>query len=152
MRLRLIGCNVILTTALGLFVGAGLTGCTKESPKGGPGAPSAPNTTGANTDSFTLKAPSATTSITQGQDHEVTVSVSRGSKFDQDVKVTFKAPAGIEIKPDTATAKKGSDDIKVSVHAKADAKVGKEDVEVIGTPTNGAATTVRFPVEVKAKS
>jgi hypothetical protein len=65
--------------------------------------------------------------------------------------LTIKAPAGIEATPDSATAKKGSDEVKVTLHAKGDAKTGKEDVEVVGTPTTGHATNVKFTIEVKAK-
>jgi hypothetical protein len=145
MRLRLFGASTCLALGLALLVG-----CSREGPRGGPGANPGGTTDSAST--FKVKVPEGTTGITQGENREVTVSVSRGSKFDQEVQVSFKAPPGVEVTPMTATAKKGADDVKVTLHAKADAKVGKEDVVVVGTPHTGTPTSVNMTVEVKQKS
>jgi uncharacterized membrane protein len=142
MRLRAIGSTLCVAAVLGLSAG-----CSKESPRGGTGA--AP-TDSANT--FKVDVPKMATGVTQGETRDVTVSVNRGNKFDQDVKLTFHAPKGIEVKPETATAKKGSDEVKITVHAAADAKTGKEEVEVVGTPATGSPTSVKFAVDVKQKS
>ena len=144
MKRRFFGSTLCLAAALGL-----LAGCTKESPRGGPGA--VPPNASDNANSFKVDVPKGTTDIKQGEQREVTVSVNRGNKFDQDVMVTIKPPAGIEAHPDKATAKKGTDAVKVTLKANSDAKMGKEEVEVIGTPTTGQPAEVRFTIDVKAK-
>jgi len=146
-------------------------GCSRESNKGGPGAtvtPKKETTTtsdgktttttetkstngGDRTQTFTVKVPSTSTSVRQGERKEVTVSVSRGSNFDSDVHLTFKAPAGLKVEPASATAKKGSDDVRVTVEAASDATVGTSDVHVNGHGGSGPDAAVDFKVEVKKK-
>jgi len=144
-------------------------GCSRESNKGGPGATTgtkkettthsdgSTTTTTKNTDggdrsqTFTVKVPSTSTSVRQGERKEVTVSVSRGNNFDSDVHLTFKAPTGLKVEPATATAKKGNDDVRVTVEAMPDSTVGTSDVHVTGHGGSGPDANVDFKVEVKKK-
>lgn len=158
MKLRALGSVLTLGAAI-LLVTAG---CNRESPKGGPGADKAnkgtttPGTntgtnTGDRTDTFSIKVPPGNTNVTQGGQTEMTVTVSRGSSFDQDVKLTFKAPEGVQVTPDSATAKKGSDEAKITVKAADTATPGTTNVKVTGTPATGAAVSVDMGIEIKKK-
>jgi len=143
-------------------------GCSRESNKAGPGAtgtkkethttPDGKTTTTTNTtdggdrsQTFTVKVPSTSTSIRQGERKEVVLTVSRGNNFDSDVHLTLKAPTGLKVEPSTATAKKGSDEVRVTVEAMADATPGTSDVHVTGHGGSGPNADVDFKVEVKKK-
>src|SRR5262245_51533494 len=104
-----------LLIALVATVGVTTVGCKRESEKGGPGADNrAARTTTDNRgaeessadNTFTLKVPKSM-KVTQGERKEITVAVNRGDKFNQEVKVSFKAPAGVKIEPSSATIKAG---------------------------------------------
>src|SRR5687768_14153916 len=90
-----------------------LAGCTRESPKGGPGAKgetvAKTTTTDAGTtvttekkvetdraenraDTFSIKVPDGGTNVTQGKSENVTVSINRGDTFKQAVTLKFEAP------------------------------------------------------------
>ena len=110
MKIRIWAPTLSLAAALVLS----FAGCNRESPKGGPGADKANKGTpaaGSNdkTDTFSIKVPSGNTNITQGEQKELSLSVSRGNNFDQDVVLTFQSPvAGITVTPESVTAKKGA--------------------------------------------
>ena len=172
MKVRLLGSTFCVLALLGLV------GCNRESPKGGPGADKAnkgdgksttstttgaPGTTGttstttttnAGADTFTIKVPAGNSNVTQGEQKEMTVSVSRQGGFDQDVTLSFKpaADSGVTVTPSSAVAKKGGDDVRVTVKAASDATVGTTNVEVMGTPATGKATSEKMGIEVKKKS
>jgi uncharacterized membrane protein len=149
MRIRILAPTLSLAAAV-VF---GLAGCNRESPKGGPGADKAnKGTPGSDkADSFTIKVPTGNTNVTQGEQKEISISVSRGDKFDQDVKLTFKAPEGVQVTPDSVTAKKGGEDAKITVKAADTATVGTTNIKVTGTPATGSATTVDLGIEIKKK-
>jgi uncharacterized membrane protein len=144
-----------------LLIGVVATvGCKRESEKGGPGADAnrAARTTdnrGAEEssaeDTFTVKVPESM-KVPQGERKEVTVTLNRGNKFNQDVKITFKAPAGVKMEPSSATIKAGEKEHKFTVEAMSDAKVGEATVQVIGTPATGKAANVDLTVTVQKKS
>jgi len=154
MRFRILAPTFSLLAALTLT----FAGCNRESPKGGTGADKANNkgttTSGSSdkTDTFSIKVPAGNTNITQGEQKEINISVSRGSNFDQDVTLTFKAPEGVQVTPDSVTAKKGSDEPKITVKALDTATVGTTNVKVTGTPKTGAPASVDLGIEVKKKS
>lgn len=152
MKIRIWAPSLSLAAALVLS----FAGCNRESPKGGPGADKANKGTpaaGDKTDTFSIKVPSGNTNITQGEQKELSLSVSRGNNFDQDVTLTFKSTeAGITVTPESVTAKKGGDDPKITVKVADTATVGTTNVKVTGTPKTGAAATVDMGIEVKKKS
>ena len=123
MRIRILA----PTLSLAATVILSLAGCSRESPKGGPGADKAKGTptsgSADKTETFSIKVPAGNTNVTQGEQTEMNVSVSRGTNFDQDVKLTFKAPEGVQVTPDSVTAKKGADDAKITVNCGAAARV-----------------------------
>ncbi len=152
-----------------LMLGLMVVGCKKESPKGGPGAGTTGTTTttsGSGTtsttttqtssdlkdDTFRVLVPSGATGVTQGKREEVTVSLSRGSKFKQAVALTFAPPAGVKIVPSNVTIK--GDESKTNVFVEADdtATVGRATISVTGTPETGAAVSVPMEIDVKKKS
>jgi hypothetical protein len=153
MRFRILAPTFSLLAALTLT----FAGCNRESPKGGPGADKANKgaaTSGSSdkTETFSIKVPAGHTNVTQGGQTEVSISVSRGSNFDQDVTLTFKPHDGITVTPDSWTAKKGDDTGKMVVKAADTATVGTTNIQVTGTPKTGAAATVDLGIDVKKKS
>lgn len=148
---------------MGLLV---LTGCSRESPKGGPGAtpetkpvtkvPATPEVKEAvkeavRENTFSLKVPTGATNVTQGKRQEITISVNRGDSFKQAVKVKFETPPGIKMEPATATIAAGQNDTKVFIEALPTATPGETSVTVIGEPETGAPTSVKMGVEVVRK-
>ena len=104
------------------------------------------------TETFSIKVPAGHTNVTQGGTAEVSISVSRGSNFDQDVTLSFKPHDGLQVTPESWTAKKGDDTGKIVVKAADTAPVGTTNNAVTGTPKTGAAATVDLGIEVKKKS
>ena len=152
MNVRILFPSLTLAAAFTLVA----AGCNRESPKGGPGADKANKgtpTSGSNdkADSFSIKTPSGSTNVTQGTQQEVSVSVNRGSSFDQDVKLTFKAPEGVQVTPDSVTVKKGADEAKITVKAMDTATPGTTNIKITGTPAAGPATSVDMGIEIKKK-
>jgi len=148
------------------FVLGLLAGCSRESNKGGPGAVTKTETKssdgktttttstsdgGNRNDTFSVKVPLTSTGLKPGERKEVTVTVSRGSKFDADVTLKFDPPAGLKVDPPTAVAKKGTDDVRVHVEAMPDAAPGDKLVHVIGTGAGGPDAHVDLKVDVKKK-
>ena len=156
---------------VGLLVGVvALIGCNRESPPGGPGAkattPStpAPRTTPADgsktpptqaenrDETFKIKVPSGGTNVTQGKREEVTISLSRGSKFDDTVHLKFSAPRGLKIVPPDASIKRGENKTNIMVEAADDAPIGRQTITVTGSPESGQPTSVDMDIDVKKKS
>ena len=167
MRIHLVG-----VLGIGLLT---LAGCNRESPKGGPGTASANKSTTTTTthnkdngesmtkstettkldpdarrNTFTIKV-SEHQNVTQGKNQEVNISLSRGADFKQNVKLSFKAPAGLKVDPSAATVKSDQDSAKVLIEATDTAAVGAQVITVTGTPETGDATSVDLHVDVKKK-
>jgi hypothetical protein len=146
----------VVTTALMCTIG----GCTKESMPGGQGAKT---TTGTNNnvdrsyrtpdgeDTFSLTVPRTETNIEQGERQDVTISVKRGSRFNELVTLTFKAPQGITVTPLEVTMNPGDKEAQITIEASSDAKLGKTHISVMGTPQAGKAVSIDLPVEVKER-
>jgi uncharacterized membrane protein len=141
-------------TTLGLFVAGALAivGCENKSPPGGPGAVKPDGTTPRVTtpeNSFKIGVPSV--DLKQGESKTVEVSITRGTNFDQDVKLEVaNPPQGVTVKFDDATLKAGAKEVHMTVNAAADAALGEHKVTLSATPArSGPATSVEFKVEVK---
>lgn len=131
-------CGAVVASLLAL-------GCTKESGKGGPGAGSQQSE-----DVFTLKVPK-TINVKQGETKKVKITVDRGRMFDQSVKLTIKAPQGVELTPaagKSAEVKKGETEREFVVKAGKNAKAGKHTVQVSGKPQSGAEAIVMFTIYI----
>lgn len=156
---------------MGLVVA--VAGCSQESTPGGPGVSNqtknttstATTTTPANSTSttttaqkpvvtdknntFTLEIPRMTTSVKQGQKHDVTISISRGSAFKESVKLQLKAPKGIVVTPAEPVIPAGQDKVTVSVQGASDASLGKTNIDVTAVPESGRSVSLELPIEVK---
>lgn len=147
-----------------------MVGCNNESPKGGPGVSGTHKATTTTTtsdgskttttttehktdkrDTFSVKVPDGQ-NVTQGKNQEVTISLSRGSDFNQSVKLEIKAPKGLKVEPNNPTIKAGENSVKVLIQAEDGAAVGRQLITVVATPESGAPTSVEMPVDVKQKS
>ncbi len=147
---------VFLSTAVALAFGCGEQ---HKSPPGGPGATGTQGkgTTGSTTGTadkdhtFTIKAPSGTTDIKQGQAKEISVSIDRGKDFKQNIKLSLTSDdKGVTVRPDTSELK-ASDNaaaLKFNLEAAKDAAIGEHKVTVKATPETGPATDTTFNVKV----
>ncbi len=135
-------------------------GCNQDSRPGGPGVTSTPgtSTTTANRPTygeperaFELSVPTLSTRLAQGETKSVTVGVSRGKNFDEDVALHFDTlPQGITISPTAATIAHGDREVKLTVHAAQDAALGDFTVDVSGHPTKGADAKTKLKLTVVA--
>lgn len=117
-------------------------GCNK-SPEGG---------SAGTHDSFTITAPTIPTTIKQDNKESVKLSLSRGSDFKKDVKLSV-APVDklkLELSKDTVKASEASPaEFTVTISPAKDAPVSDFKVKVTGTPDGGGTpTTVEFTVKV----
>jgi len=151
--------------ALGLAVVLA-AGCSRESPKGGPGTGKSSTTTTSGTggtsttttttdgdDYFKIGVPTGHTNVDQGGQTAVKVDVNRHGKFNEEVTLKFEPTAGSGLKVEPATVKVPADKkyAEVTVMAEAGAKVGTTNVKVIATPMTGKATEQELGMEVKKK-
>lgn len=141
-------------STFGLFVAGALAivGCENKSPPGGPGAVKPDGTTPRVTtpeNSFRISVPSV--DLKQGESKTVAVTITRGTNFDQDVKLEVAGPPqGVTIKFDDAMLKAGAKEVHMTIDAAADAALGEHKVNLSATPArSGAATSTEFKVEVK---
>jgi uncharacterized membrane protein len=138
------------------FLAASLlaAGCETKSPPGGPGAPG-PNgtpprvTTPDNT--FQINVPAMETDIKQGESKTVTISISRGTNFDQDVNLEIvNAPQGVTFKFHEATIRAADKESHLTITASENAALGEHKVQIKATPArSGTATSVDMTIEVK---
>lgn len=146
----------------GLLVAVvGLSGCTKESKPGGPGAKTTPPTTVersyTTTDNkptdkdrtFTLAVPASEKDLKRGERKDVKISIDRGDAFHQGVTLQFKAPTGLTVTPANTTLKDGDKEVNLTIQAAADAPLGETNIEVMGMPETGKSVSVMMKVEVK---
>jgi len=101
-------------------------------------------------DTFTIKAPTLSTSLKQGEKKEVEISISRGNEFTQPVKLSFtNIPAGLKVDTTEPQVKTDESNAKVWVEATKTATPGDYTIQVTGTPETGKATTASMKVTVK---
>jgi hypothetical protein len=141
----------------------GLSGCTKESKPGGPGAKSTPPSTversytttddkPADKDrTFTVAVPAGEKDLKRGESKDVKISIDRGDAFHQDVTLQFKSPTGITVTPETVTLKDGDKEATVTIQAADDAPLGETNIEVMGMPETGKSVSVMMKAEVHEK-
>lgn len=131
-------------------------GCETKNTPGGPGAGAVktkdnPSGVGVTTpeSAFRLDVPNLETNIKQGEKKTITIGISRGKNFDQDVSLGFsEPPKGVKITPASGHLKAGAKDVQVSIEADKDAALGKHTVMVTGTPKTGDKATTQFQIEV----
>lgn len=151
---------VLLGSLLAVAVGCG------EGTPGGPGVKQTRTTTGTPSTTtttvtankpvigeaektFSLNVPLLATSVRQGESKAVTISLSRGKNFDEDVSLEMSGmPQGITVEPGSVLIKHGAKDSSVTVHAANDAALGEFTIKVIGHPTQGADATGELKLTV----
>jgi hypothetical protein len=119
-----------------------LYGCSQDSTPGGPGTAmpeSEKPMIGQTDNTFTLDVPMIATSVKQGEFDTVTIGISRGTNFAQDVSLKFdNVPTGVTIEPASARIPKTEEGVELTVRAGTDAALGDFIVKVTGSPTEGA--------------
>jgi uncharacterized membrane protein len=162
--------RTLFASLLGVSLVA-LLGCETKSPPGGPGAKApttgtsraaAPATTERSATAekpivdnrsatFKLETPLTATTLKQGEKKEVKVSISRGSNFKEDVALKFMPPADAGLKVDNPPQQLtgGQDSVSVWIEADKNAKLGKHEITVEGTPQTGLKTSVPITIDVK---
>lgn len=89
-------------------------------------------------ETFTLSVPTLSTSIVQGETKAVTIGISRGTNFDDDVMLKLgELPQGVTVTPADPTLLAGQEDVKLSVTAAPDAALGDFTIKLTGTPSKG---------------
>src|SRR5262249_11004467 len=99
--------------------------------------------------SFKLDLPNLETSVKQGEKKTVTVGISRGKNFNQDVKLDFGLPPGLKMSPASPVIKAGDKNVEVSFEAAKDAALGHHTINVTGTPATGDKGASTLKIEVK---
>lgn len=136
-------------------------GCMQGTP-GGPGVQAPSNTenhttnkpvTGDAKDTFSLRLPMLSTSVKQGETKSATISIQRGTGFDQDVRLSFsEVPNGVTITPMDAVIQHSEQDVKVDVMASESAALGDFKVKVVGHADKGGPDAVNeLKLTVSAK-
>jgi uncharacterized membrane protein len=143
-----------LALLVGASLSAALIGCNGHSTVGGPGATGAntkPGIVGTADNTFQLKTPTGTTDIKQGETKTVTVSISRGKNFDQDVRLEITGmPQGMKVTPASAELKASQDKVDLTIEAARDAALGEHMLTITGTPAkegNKAVSTCKINVK-----
>jgi hypothetical protein len=137
------------------------SGCNQGT-SGGPGATNTPSNTSSTTaskpelgqaeDTFSLSLPTLATHIKQGETRSVTIGITRGKNFDQDVSLKFTdIPKGVTMTPPNPTIKHGEKETKVDVIAATDAALGDFSVNVTGHPATGADAKSKLSLKVNEK-
>jgi hypothetical protein len=90
--------------------------------------------------------------LKQGEKKEVTVTISRGSDFKQDVKLEAKnLPEGLMVHFEKPTFAAGDKDAKVMIEAAKNAPLGMHEVDINGVPQIGPAPEKPLKLEVKVE-
>ena len=131
-----------------------ISGCN-QGKAGGPGANDPqmkPPVFGQLSDTFNLGVPLLTTKFKQGEVKAASISITRGTNFDEEVKLSFtNLPKGVSVEPSLPVLKHGDTEAKISFHATETAALGDFTVKVIGHPTKGTDATVDFKITVDTK-
>jgi uncharacterized membrane protein len=99
---------------------------------------------------FSISTPTATT-IKQGGNSTITISLNRGPYFKRDVQLDLKTD-GISITPSSILVKDSDkSDVQFQVNVARDAAIGQFRVTVTGTPITGEPISTAFVVTVAAQ-
>lgn len=101
---------------------------------------------------FEISTPVLSTRLKQGETKTVSIGISRGKNFDQDVTLNMSGvPEGVTINPTTPKVGHGDKDTEVSIQAAADAALGDFTINVVGHPETGADATTTLKLTVLEK-
>jgi len=133
-----------------------VVGCNK-SPEGGHTTNSGSTNSSTNSSTsgekatFTLHAPTLTTTIKQDNSQSVDLTVKRGKDFKEGVKLSATSPSDkikAEFNKDKVAAS-DPDDVALKITVAKDAPLGESVIKVTGTPDSGTATSVDVKVNVE---
>jgi len=104
-------------------------------------------------ETFSLRVPVLSTSLKQGETKSASISIQRGSNFDDDVQLSFtQIPTGLTLEPMNPMLKHDDKEVKINFTAGADASLGDFTVKVSGHPSKGGPDAVNeFKVNVASK-
>lgn len=116
-------------------------GCN-HSPEGG--------TPGTNS-TFSISAPTLTTTIKQGDTQTVKLTLNRGSDFKQNVALTATAPEKIKatLNKTTVAPSDPGNDVELTIAVAKDAPLGDQVIKVTSTPQGGNAVAVDVKIKVE---
>lgn len=101
---------------------------------------------------FSLDVPDLPTTLKQGETKSVTIGMSRGTDFDQDVMLELSGmPQGVTADPQRAMIKHGESEATVKIQAADDAALGDFTINVIGHPATGADAKSEFKLKITEK-
>ncbi len=108
---------------------------------------------GNSNDTFTLSMPLLSTGIKQGETKNITISISRGDNFDEDVTLNLQnLPKGVTVSPEKPMIAHGESEAVISVTAAPDAALGDFTIPVSGKPSgSGANSTNELSITVEEK-
>ncbi len=136
---------MLRTLSLALMVTVLLAGgCSKETEKAkSPESPTPP----AEENTFQLELPTGATNITRGGDKLMTIGVERGKNLTGEITLSFDAPEGVSIEPETPKIAADKSDVEFTVKVAADAALGEKSIPVKGE-AEGKKTSGSFMIEV----
>lgn len=134
-----------------ILLSLAMIGCNASSP-GGPGISSTPNASGVSNatittykptlgeveNSFRLKGPAISTHVRQGETASLSISITRGTNFQDDVELQIAAlPDGVTIETPNPRIPSSKSAATLELRATPDAFPGTYTVTVLGRPTTG---------------
>ena len=106
--------------------------------------------TGTN-NSFKMSAPTLPVTLKQGDKQTVTLTLDRGSGFQQTVKLDAQPPKGLKVEFDKSTVKASdAKEVSMSITADKDTALGDHVIKVTAKPDTGAETTLDVNVKISA--
>ena len=100
---------------------------------------------------FKISAPTLPVMLKQGDKQTVTLTLDRGSGFQQTVKLDAQPPKGLKVEFDKSTIKASdAKEVSMSITADKDTALGDHVIKVTAKPDTGAETTLDVNVKISA--
>lgn len=97
---------------------------------------------------FTLQVPRTAHNVQQGASESVSLSIDRGSAFNQTVTLSFEAPEGVTVSPDRPTIGPDVENADITVQVAPTAAIGRHQIKVTATPESGRAVDMMMEIDV----
>jgi uncharacterized membrane protein len=103
-------------------------------------------------ETFTVSVPTFSTSLKQGEEKSVAISINREKNFDEDVTLKFAdLPKGVTLEPAVPVIKHGETEAKLMLKCESDAALGDFGIKVTGHPVKGADASHNLKITVAKK-
>ena len=133
--------NSFILAVSAILALAGGVACNKSSEGGMSGT----------NNSFKISAPTLPVMLKQGDKQTVTLTLDRGSGFQQTVKLDAQPPKGLKVEFDKSTIKASdAKEVSMSITADKDTALGDHVIKVTAKPDTGAETTLDVNVKISA--